>query len=140
MQNILLFLENHWMLSLAFLIVLLLLIIAELIRLKKGPMQLSPQRTTEMINHHGAVIVDIRPHDAFMTGHIIDAISIPLSDLETKYKKLEKFKTQPIVLVSTTGLESPPAVKILKNHQINSLILAGGIRAWRDADLPLVKD
>lgn len=140
MQDFFIFIQNHWLPATAVVVVFILLIIIEYIRGQRGAKRVSPIELTQLINHQNAVVVDIRGKEAFLTGHIIGALSIPLEELTNKYKKLDKFKSQPIVLVCAAGLESPKAVSILAKYGVNPLILAGGIRGWRDAEMPLVKD
>ncbi len=139
MQDIALFMQHHGTLTMAFAIVLLLLIIIEFIRLKRGTNQVSPAELTTLINRQNAVVVDLRAPEAYTGGHIVEAVSLPSKDVEEKYKKLEKFKSTPIVLVCATGLESQKAASILIKHGFNVFILAGGIRAWQTAEMPLVK-
>ena len=140
MQDFLSFIQQHWLPSTAIVIVFILLILVEYIRGKRGAQRVSAAELTRLINRQNAVVVDLRNKEAFLNGHIVGALSIPLSELE-KSKKLDKFKSEPIVLVCAAGLESPKAATILaKNGKNNTFILAGGIRSWRDADMPLVKD
>lgn len=140
MQDILLFIQTHWALSLAAAVVLTLLFILELIRGKRGTKQVSASQLTQLMNHQDGVVVDIRPADAFKAGHIVGAVSLPLSDFESKFKKLDKFKSKPIIIACANGLDSPKAVSVLNTNGISAFILAGGIRGWREADMPLVKD
>ncbi len=140
MQNILIFIQNHWMLFLAFLFVFLLVVIVEFIRAKRGALQITAHEAIRLMNHQNAVVVDVRSNDAFASGHIVNAVSIPLNDLENKLKKLDKYKSQPIILVCANGLESRTASNLLEKHQIKTHILANGLRGWREADMPLVKE
>ncbi len=140
MQDILSFIQNHWMLGIALVIIFVLLLAIEWIRNKQGARRISPVEATQLINRQEAVLVDLRPADAFKTGHIVGAISIPFAELENKSKKLEKYKSKPIILVCAAGLESARATSILMKIGLSAFILAGGIRGWRDADMPLVKD
>ncbi len=140
MQDILLFAQHHSTLSAALIAVLVLLTILEFIKSKNSAHRLTPARATQMINHQNALILDIRNKDVFTTGHIVDAVSIPLSELESKYKRLDKSKTQPIIIVCATGLESPRAATLLAKHGFTTHILAGGLRSWKESDMPLVKE
>ncbi|MBV8802514.1 MAG: rhodanese-like domain-containing protein [Gammaproteobacteria bacterium] len=140
MKELILFLQNHQMLSIALIIILILLFIVEWFRTKLNARRISPRETTHMMNHEDAIIVDIRNADAFHNGHIIGAISLPFPDLEKQYKKLEKNIKKPIIIVCATGLESPRAAQFLSKHGYHTLIQAGGIRAWIEADMPLVKN
>ena len=139
MQDIIPFINNHLMLVSATAFVLLLLLFMEFIKLKQSASRLTPAQAIRAINHQKAVIIDIRSPDAFSTGHITDSVSLPLPDLNNKIKKIEKFKSQPIVLVCATGVDSSKAAASLAQHGFHAHILNGGIRAWRDADMPLVK-
>jgi rhodanese-related sulfurtransferase len=140
MQDIVLFVQHHWALNLILAIVVLALIIVEFINQKTSPRQLSPGQTTLLINHGNAAIADLRSTDVYKNGHIINSISLPLPELKEKTGKLQKFKSQPIVLVCASGVESLRASQILLTQGFDVRILAGGIRAWIDADMPLVKD
>lgn len=140
MQDTFLFLQNHWMLSTAFVIILFFLILIEYIRYQRGGKRISPAQAVQLMNHQEAVMLDIRSSQAFATGHIVGSICIPMSELNDKRKKLDKYKAKPLILVCANGLESPRAATLLAKYGISPLILAGGIRGWRDADMPLVKD
>jgi rhodanese-related sulfurtransferase len=140
MKEIYLFLQNHSMLSMALIVVLILLFIIELLRLKQSAHRVGPLEATHLINHQNAVVLDIRSQEAFRSGHIIGAISLPLMDLEKKYKKIEKYSKQPIIIVCAASLESSRAASFLLKNSYNAHILAGGIRAWKEADMPLVKE
>lgn len=139
MQDIFLFIQHHPVLSVAFVVVLLALMILEFIKLRRGTQEITPQQAIFLINHENAAVVDVRSLDVFITGHIVDAISLPLSELETKQKKLEKFKSKPIVIVCATGIESSTAAAMLIKHGFDARVLAGGLRRWKEADLPLIK-
>lgn len=138
MQDFFLFIQNHWILSTAFVVVVVLLVILEFIKLRSSASQLSPLQATQLINHQNAVVIDIRAHDVFSAGHIIGAHSIPANEL-TKNKKIEKFKSQPLIIVCNTGQESARIAETLNQQGYNAKVLANGIRSWREADMPLIK-
>jgi rhodanese-related sulfurtransferase len=139
MRDIVLFMQHHWQLSLALIVVLIFLVIIEFIRLKKNAVSISPAFVTQLINRQNAVVVDVRNADAFATGHIVDAISIPHQEIMEKQQKLEKFKAQPLVIVCNAGIESAKVATQLKERGYTVYVLGGGIQAWRRAELPLVK-
>lgn len=140
MQDIMLFLQHHWILSTALIAVLILLTIFEFIKGKTGTKRLSPQKAVQLINHENAVVVDVRNAEAFANGHIVGSISLSLRDLETSHKKIEKFVTQPIILVCAAGIDSQRAANLLEKKGYNTYLLENGLRAWQQADMPLVKD
>jgi len=140
MPDILAFIQNHWALSLVFLLILLALIAIEFVRMKSGTRKLSPQQVIHLINRQNAIIVDIRSKELYQAGHIAGAMSIPFSEFKQKQKKLATFKTQPIIIVCSNGLESHRAVTLLTSQGLSPMILVGGVRGWQETDLPLVKD
>ena len=139
MQDIVLFIQHHWLLNLILFVVLLLLMLLELLTQKQGGPRLSPLQVVQLINHDNAVIVDVRNPALFVEGHIIDAVSIPADDIAEKWKKLEKFRSKPIILTCQSGTDSSRAAAFLTKQGFDIKTLTGGLRAWREADMPLVK-
>lgn len=131
------FITHHWQLWLAFIAVLLLIFINELLSQKKKAKELSPQSAVDMINNESAVIIDLRDKESFKNGHIIDSINVTIEDFEQA--KMNKYKNKPLILVCARGLQTPAAAAKLHTQGYNALVLAGGIAAWQTADLPLVK-
>jgi len=130
------FVLHHWELWLALFAVLSLLLINEHLTKKQGPQTLSTAAAIDAINHQDAVVIDMRDAEAFKAGHVVGSKNHPKDPLT----KLEKYKTKPLILVCARGLQSGPlAVKLRKQGFTNVMILAGGITAWKTADLPLAK-
>ena len=139
MQDFLLFLQNHFNLVLPLGIVMTALMALEYYKQQSGAKQISPARLTLLLNHDDAAIVDIRSADQYQTNHIIGSVSLPLNEMKDKTQKLDKFKPKPIVLVCANGIDSMKASTLLIKAGLEVLILQGGIRAWRDANMPLTK-
>lgn len=132
------FMTNHWELCLAFLVITLLIYINEWISLKKAPKSLSPQAVIEKINHEAATIIDLREQALFSAGHIINAIRATADDFALP--RLLKYKNKPVILVCAKGVQSQSlATKLSVQGFEHAMILAGGLTAWQDAGLPLVK-
>jgi rhodanese-related sulfurtransferase len=140
MQDLSLFIQSHWTLSLLLGVLLLLLFVVELIRLKRAAQQLSPLQLIQLINHQNAAVIDLRPTAAFAKGHIIGALSLPLPEFKENAKKIDKMKARPVVLVCAKGLDSPKIASLLKNQGFTVHLLKGGIQNWIGADMPLSKD
>lgn len=139
MQDILPFVVHHWLLS-STLIVLLLLLFIEEARAKGLLGQLSPQELVQLINRESAVVVDIRNRDAFQTGHIVGALNFPQAELEKNFDKLGKYKDRPIVIVCAMGQKAAEiAVKLTQQNFERVHVLSGGVNAWKNAQMPLVK-
>ena len=134
------FVGNHWGLWLLFVGILLLLVLNEYIGKMKGATQLSTNEAVNLINHQGAVVVDLRDDKNYADGHIIGAINIPRSNINHSIQRLNKYKNKPLILACAQGQHAAPAVKQFTQAGIEQLhILKGGIAAWKAANLPLTK-
>ena len=93
---------------------------------------------TRLINDTGAVIVDVRPAAEFAAGHLPNARNIPLSDLEKRAGELPANK--PVLVCCASGVSSGKASALLRRNGREEVFnLAGGLQAWRQAGLPVVK-
>jgi rhodanese-related sulfurtransferase len=130
------FISHHWPLVSAFILLFLLVIINEYWSQHSGPKKLSTTTAVFEMNHHGALIIDIRAKTAFQQAHILGAISIPSDDPE----KFKRYQSSPLILVCDRGVQSTTlANKLIKLGFAKVMLLEGGIQAWLAANLPLVK-
>jgi rhodanese-related sulfurtransferase len=68
------------------------------------------------------------------------ARNIPLGELEQRLPETVKNKTLPLILVCATGARANRAVGIAKKLGYEQAqALAGGLKAWKDANLPVEK-
>jgi rhodanese-related sulfurtransferase len=140
MDPLLTFFLEHWLLSAAFVAIVIALIINEWRHRSFGMASVGNQELVDLLNHSGAALVDIRPSSRFQHGHITGAINIPKEEIETRLNMLNKYKSKPIILVCSAGVDSPKLSKLLKANGFNQLyFLAGGIDMWQSQGLPLVK-
>ncbi|EKD71967.1 MAG: hypothetical protein ACD_46C00044G0004 [uncultured bacterium] len=137
MQDLGQFIAKHLALTYAFALVLILLMIVEFFRMRRNQVNINAAQAVQLINRQNAVIIDIRASELFAKGHIIDALSLSAADLNN-YKKIEKYKKRPIIIVCNSGIESQKVAAHLLKNGYNTFSL--GIRTWIDADLPLIKD
>lgn len=140
MQELSTFITRHPFLCGAALVLFVLLTIIELIRAKRKAADLTPSAVTHKINRENAVILDLRSQDLFKQGHIIDARTFASDALQKNPAVLDKFKTKPLILICNNGLESQKTAAFLIKSGYNAYSLAGGMRAWNDAQLPIIKD
>ena len=101
---------------------------------------LNASGAVQLINREKAVVVDVCDPAEFAAGHVGGAKNIPLGELEAKLPGMVKNKSLPLILVCATGARSGRAVAIAKKlgyEQAQSL--GGGLKAWKDANLPLEK-
>lgn len=133
------FVMNHWLLSSAFILVLVLFIINEIRQRSLSGGKLLPQEVVDFMNHQHAYILDIRNQEAFNSGHILGSHATG-KDLAVVRKLVQKMKNKPCILVCENGTESPKFARLLKKEiQQNVFYLAGGLNAWKAENLPLTK-
>ena len=104
-----------------------------------GNGKVSPSEAVTLINREKAVLIDVSESSDYAAGHAAGAKNVPLASLEAS-TDLPKNKTLPVVVLCATGMRAPKAVATLqKLGYANSKALAGGLSAWREANLPVEK-
>ena len=101
---------------------------------------LNPSSAVQLMNREKAVVIDVCENGEFAAGHIVGAKNIPLGELEAKLPGAVKNKSLPVILVCASGMRSSRAVAIAKKlgyEQAQSL--GGGLKAWKEANLPVEK-
>ena len=86
------------------------------------------------------LILDVRDATEFAAGHIQGAKNIPLAELASRLKEIEKFKDKPVLVHCQRGMRAKSACNILRAQQFSQLNnLQGGLDAWVEAKMPLIK-
>ena len=107
--------------------------------IRKGA-KISHAEATKMINKGKTTIIDVRDVKQYQAGHILNAVHVPLTGLEERLPKLDKFKGQTIIVVDEAGKEAGKASAILKNAGFKPVIsLSGGMNKWVSEGLPVTK-
>ena len=102
---------------------------------------LDAAQAVQLINREKAVVIDVCEANEYAAGHVGGAKNIPLNQLEEKLAGVVKNKALPVILVCQSGARSNRALAIAKKlgyEQAQSL--AGGLGAWRTANLPVERD
>ena len=106
-----------------------------------GIANLSPAEAVLLMNRSNAIVVDVREATEYAQGHITDARHIPLVELEARLKEISRYKEKPILVHCQGGVRSAKACDLLRKHGFSKLYnLQGGLNAWQQAKLPVVKD
>lgn len=101
---------------------------------------LSPTEATIWMNRRKAVVLDLRPEDAFKSGHLPGAKHVPSNAISARIEKLKLDPKNPLILVCETGVSSRKAIAEVQKLGFAEVgTLDGGVQAWQAAALPLVK-
>jgi rhodanese-related sulfurtransferase len=139
-SDLLAFASAHPYLSLALAALTLALVFTEVAGLFRGFKALGPAQLTGLINRDNALVVDLRPQADFEKGHIPGSKNVQMSQFDPENKQLTAARALPVVLVCKTGQTASSAAGRLHKAGFERVyVLDGGIGAWQQADLPLVK-
>lgn len=139
MDHLLPFLAHNWAL-------VLIAVVSGALLLAPGVMAgtrsgLTPGDAVQLINREKAVVVDVSEADEFAAGHIVGARNIPVSDLERRLPETVKNKTVPLILVCASGARAQRCAATAKSLGYEkAVVLGGGLRAWKEANLPVEKN
>ncbi len=107
--------------------------------LQKGAGGIGTGEAVQLINHKKAVLVDVSEPEEFAAGHAGGARNVPLGQLPDA-KGLPTNKTLPLVLMCPTGARAGRAAALLRKAGYEGAVaVSGGMRAWREANLPTEK-
>ena len=99
----------------------------------------TPAQAVQLINKQKAQVIDVCEPAEFAAAHVTGAKNIPLGQLG-EGKGLPSNKAIPLVVVCAAGSRSARAVTQLKKLGYeNAQSLSGGLKAWREANLPTEK-
>ena len=139
-EELLAFAGRHPYLSMGLAGLTVALIYTEVAGLFRGYKTLRPAELTALINRDNALVVDLSASGDFEKGHIAGSKSVQMSQFDPESKLLANAKSHPVVVVCRTGVTAAGAASRLKKAGFEQVyLLDGGIAAWRQADLPLVK-
>ncbi len=141
MDQFITFAMSQPLLSGAWLVIVLMIIVIT-IKIQMSPIkQLSTQQMTFLINRESGVVVDSRSEKDFKAGHIVDALHLSNEKVtKNDFASLEKHKDNPIIVVCSAGISaSKVASQLTKAGFTRVNLLKGGMNAWLSAGLPVTK-
>ena len=140
MQRFIEFAGNHPELFLALGVISGLLVWSFIRGHFQGWRGVGPAEATLLINHQDAVVLDIREDSEYRDGYILNSVHVPLSQVKGAVGRLEKYKGRPVVVSCRSRSRSGVACATLAKQGFDQVYsLKGGILAWQNANLPLVK-
>lgn len=141
MQEIMQFASNHPILSLAWVVLLVLVIVTTVKGMFSKVKTISRGEATRLINKEDAVVVDVRSRDDFRRGHISGALNVAAAEIKKgNIDELAKHKAQPIIVVCATGQSAGDSAAHLSAAGFERVsVLKEGISGWSGENLPLVR-
>jgi len=93
---------------------------------------------TQLINHHDALVLDVREEQEYSGGRVPHSKHIPLRQLSSRLHELEKFKNKPIIAICRSGSRSGHGCSVLRKNGFEQVYnLNGGMASWQQANMPV---
>lgn len=90
-----------------------------------------------LMNREKAVVIDLSEPGEFAKGRIKGAKNIPFGQIAEGAKGLPSKKDIPLIVVCPTGARAGKAAQMLRKFGFSNVqVLRGGLRGWREANLP----
>ena len=135
------FIESNWML------ILVLVASGGMLLWPLVQRGLSPTReigaiqATQLVNRQNALMLDVRETQEYEGGRVPNAVHLPLSQLAERGEEIRRFSARPVIAYCERGTRSRSAATALTKLGFAQVYtLRGGLRAWAEAGLPVVKN
>ena len=89
------------------------------------------------LHQQGAVLVDVREQDEWVAGHAPGAVHVPLGEVSDS---ASRFDGRQVLAVCRSGGRSATAAEVLAAAGIKVSNVAGGMTAWAEVGLAVVRD
>lgn len=102
---------------------------------------ISPQQAHEWLSLGEAVLIDVREPDEFKAEHIAYASSLPLADVCNLLEQFQIPKDRKVIFQCLRGKRGEQACTLVPktNATYEVYNLEGGIDAWKNAGLPVIR-
>jgi rhodanese-related sulfurtransferase len=134
------FVVNNWYLFAALLVVVYLLLAGPISQLIYKIRPISPLHAVQLVNRDSGVFLDVCEPQEFKSGHIPNAVNLPLRTLAENLKHVDKYKAKPVIVTCRSGNRSVKGAIVLRKHGFESVYsLSGGLAHWERDNLPMEK-
>ncbi|MBV8853348.1 MAG: rhodanese-like domain-containing protein [Sinobacteraceae bacterium] len=139
MDRLLEYISQHPWLAAGLGATIVLVVVYELRARAESFAAVSPQDAIRLINQ-GALLIDLRPAEAFASGHVAGARQMNGDQLLKAGDTLRKHKDKAVVVYDDTGTLGASAARQLAAQGFSKAFnLRGGLAAWRAENLPLTR-
>jgi rhodanese-related sulfurtransferase len=139
MQQFFQFAANHYLLVGGTLVVAVVVAVTEFRARSAAFASIAPGEAVRLMNG-GALLIDIRGATEFAAGHINGARNLPGATIAEGAEQIARFKEKTVIAYCDNGMTGGAAARHLGRlgfkHAFN---LRGGLAAWRQENLPVVK-
>lgn len=139
MQRLFEFIGHHPFLAAGALVAALAVIAFEI---KERIQKFAALSAAQVVRHmnQGALLIDLRPREAFDAGHIGEARNVPAAQIESQAESLKKWRDRTVITYCDSGATGAGAARTLAKLGFTKVFnLDGGLNAWVKDNLPLTK-
>ena len=123
-----------------FFVLLAVIVSTEVQKFTKSYPDIDPTEAVRLINRENAALIDLREDSELAGGTIRNARHVAVSVLNQRLSELEPLKDTPLVAFCASGIRAPTACRLLKKHGFSKVYhLKGGLTAWQQANMPIIK-
>ena len=134
------FITRNWPLVLVFVISGAMLLWPLLQRRLSPSREIGTLDATRLLNSENPLVLDVREPNELAGGRLPNALHIPLSQLKNRGAEIAKYAARPVIVYCDRGTRGGAAVAALAQLGFTRVqSLRGGVRAWKEAGLPLAK-
>jgi|TARA_B110000977_G_scaffold103666_1_gene135394 rhodanese-related sulfurtransferase len=134
------FISTNFILFAALGIIIALILRMEIKRALRGFKTVTPKEAVTLMNREEAILIDVREDNELVQGFIRGSKHLSLSVLTQRVNELKAHTDKPVIVYCRSGNRSLTACQTLKKHNFNNIMsLRGGLEAWRNDNLPVVK-
>ncbi len=104
--------------------------------MKTSETHAQPSDVKRHLDSGKACLIDVRSFEEFRSGHVPEAICLPLEQIEHEQHRIPRDKL--VILSCQAGRRSAQASKRLREQGFRNIVeMEGGFSAWRAAGLPV---
>jgi rhodanese-related sulfurtransferase len=139
MDRLLDYFTNHPLLAGGFLAMVVVVLAYEIRERGAAAFAVAPNEAIRLANA-GAVLVDLRSPNQFKDGHIAGARNLPGDQIAADPKTVSRLADKTVVLYCDNGMTTAAAQRTLAQAGVKNVFsLRGGLAAWKQENLPVVK-
>ncbi len=102
--------------------------------------EVSSKEAFELIQNIQPLVLDVRTDAEFKSGHLENAILVPVQQLQARLNEIAAYKNQDILIYCATGNRSTVASKIMLDSGFKRIYnMRHGIRQWGHDNYPIVR-